>query len=165
MSPPPGGSPAGSPKHASSPTARRRALVSRSADWWVPARQRKSNLPRRPPANTDPSAWAPARSQWLFSRAPRRRQEPQANRTRYRDPLARGCQPAVVRVAPEHDYGVGALIGGEQPRPGWIQAEIARPIALRGNHLVEHERARRFRHGEHGDTVAAAVRHIQRPPR
>src|SRR5436190_4474361 len=72
----------------------------------------------------------------------RRRQEPEADRTRYHDPLARGCQPAGVRIAPEHDHGVGPLIGDEQPPTGRIQAEIARPVALRGNHLVEHEHAR-----------------------
>src|SRR5256885_1966592 len=77
----------------------------------------------------------------MGSRAHGRRQEPQAHRTRYRDPLARGCQPAGVRVALEHDDGVGALIGDEQPPPGAIQAEIARPIALCGDRLVEHERA------------------------
>src|SRR6266513_259825 len=90
----------------------------------------------------------------------RRRQEPEADRTRYRDPLARGCQPAVVWIAPEHDNGVGPLIGGEQPPPGRIEAEIARPVALCGDHLVEQERARGLRHGEHGDTVVAAVRHV-----
>src|SRR3989442_14401319 len=119
MSRPPGESPARSPTSASSPTARRRALVSRSADWWVPVRQRKSNLPRRPPANTDPSALAPARAQWLFSRGPRRRQEPQANRTRDRDPLARGGQPAAVRGAPAHDDAGGGRIGGAPPPPRW----------------------------------------------
>src|SRR3989442_9535000 len=70
----------------------------------------------------------------------RRRPGPQADRTRYRDPLARGGQPAVVRIAPKHHDGVGALIGGEQPPPGGIQAEIARPIAICGDHLVQHER-------------------------
>src|SRR5438105_15964337 len=70
MSPPPGGSSARSPASASFPIARRRALVSRSVDWWVPVRQRKSNLPRPPPANTDPLASAPSRSQRRFSLTP-----------------------------------------------------------------------------------------------
>jgi len=34
------------------------------------------------------------------------------------------------------------VIGDEQPPPGRIQAEIARPIAVGGDHLVERERAR-----------------------
>src|SRR2546430_10074457 len=68
--------------------------------------------------------------------------EPQADGAGYRDPLARGRQAAVVRIAPEHDYGVGALIGDEQPSLGRVQSKIARPIALRGDHLGEHERAR-----------------------
>src|SRR5437660_1386849 len=91
--------------------------------------------------------------------------EPQANRTRYRDPLrgARGCQPTSVRVAREHDNGVGPLIGDEQPPSGRIQAEIARPMALCGDRLVERERASRFSDGKYGDTVVAAVRHVQGP--
>src|SRR5437773_3335837 len=68
--------------------------------------------------------------------------EPQADGAWYREPLARGRQPAVVGIAPEHHDGVRPLIGDEQPPPARIQTEIARPVALGGDHLLERERAR-----------------------
>jgi len=57
-------------------------------------------------------------------------------------------------MRPNTTDGARALIGDEQPPPGRIQAEIA-AIALCGDHLLERERARRFRHGEHRDAVVA----------
>src|SRR3989441_1256851 len=90
---------------------------------------------------------------------------PYASRKNTYTPPARGSSvlSSATASAPQHDSGVGPLIGDEQPPPGRVQAEIARPIALCGDHLLERERAGGLRHGEHRDAVVAAVRHVQRP--
>ena len=67
-------------------------------------------------------------------------------------------------IPSEHDDGIRPLVRHEQPTPGRIQAEVAWPVAGRGDHLIERG-STACRHREHRDAVVTAVRHVQRATR
>src|SRR5947207_3427799 len=100
----------------------------------------------------------------VIKESTRLRPEPQADGTRHRDPLVRRGQLTAPLVPSEHDDGIRPLVCHEQPPPGRIEAEIAWPVALRGDDLIERESTGRA-HREHRDAVVTAVRYVQRATR
>ena len=81
-----------------------------------------------------PSDAAPSRSH------PDVRPEAQAHWTWQSDPLVRWSQPSAVLVAREHDDRPRPLIGHQEPPARRVQTEIARPVAIRRDHLLERKR-------------------------
>src|SRR5256885_11984576 len=74
--------------------------------------------------------------------------EAQTHGTRQLDALRRRLQATAALIAREHHHRPRPLVGREQPPPGGIQGEIARPVAAGGYVLLERERAGPVRDGK-----------------
>src|SRR5690349_12188051 len=107
-----------------------------------PATRRPARGRRAQPRGVDRTGSASPAVDSRPSLSARVHQKPQAYWARQREPLGYLCQPPSFLITAEHDNGVRPLIGDEQPPARRIKTEIARPVAVRRDYLVERECAR-----------------------